>query len=265
MITPVIIYNIEAGMIVLSTHVDQFVRKILTINNLIGRFKSYHSEFEEALELVERNFILLSSEKIYFFQSNEFGIYDIKVHFLEDVTDEVGLITCGCAFLMNGKNPELRAYADETSEIMLLLTGHKDGKVLVWDYEEDFTYSRVLADYKHEIIEIIHLKSGVGIATEDSFIHLWDLFLKSPLKYIDLSNMPLKLYSLKLKNIVPAGNKIFFNTYEGDMIQLDLKLKKEWSKNSFICKYDARRIKNIIQLRKNLTSLTLIERVSKHN
>lgn len=74
--------------------------------------------------------------------------------------------------------------------------------------------------------------------------------------------MPLKLYSLKLKNLVPAQDKIFFNTYEGDMIKLDLKLKKQWSKNSFICKYDARRIKNIVQLKDNLTSLTLIERVS---
>ena len=145
----------------------------------------------------------------------------------------------------------------------MLLTGHKDGKVLIWEYdeEEEFQYSRVLSDYKHEIVEIIYLENEVGIATEDSFIHLWDLFFKTPLKYIDLSNMPLKLYSLKLKNIVPAGDKIFFNTYEGDMIKLDLKLKKEWSKNSFICKYEASRIKNIVQLRDNLTSLTLIERV----
>lgn len=73
--------------------------------------------------------------------------------------------------------------------------------------------------------------------------------------------MPLKLYSLKLKNLVPAEDNIFFNTYEGDMIKLDLKLKKQWSKNSFICKYDARRIKNIVQLRDNLTSLTIVERV----
>lgn len=152
--------------------------------------------------------------------------------------------------------------SDEESRNLMLLTGHKDGKVLVWDYiEDEFSCVKVLSDYKHEIIEIIYLKNEIGIATEDSFIHLWDLSLKEPLKYIDLSNMPLKLYSLKLKNIVSAEDKIFFNTYEGDMIKLDLKLKKEWSKNSFICKYDARRIKNIVQMRDNLTSLTLIERV----
>lgn len=172
-------------------------------------------------------------------------------------------ITCGSCYLINKENPELRAYADMQSKSLVLLTGHKNGKVLIWNFEDgEFLYNRVLSDYKHEIVEIVQLDSGIGIATEDSFIHLWDLSLKSSLKYIDLSNMPLKLYSLKLKNLVPADDKIFFNTYEGDMIKLDLKLKKQWSKNSFICKYDARRIKNIVQLRDNLTSLTIIERVN---
>jgi hypothetical protein len=36
------------------------------------------------------------------------------------------------------------------------LTGHRDGKVLVWSMQQDgLSYERVLSDYKHEIIEIV--------------------------------------------------------------------------------------------------------------
>jgi WD40 repeat protein len=146
---------------------------------------------------------------------------------------------------------------------LILITGHKDGKVLLWEFDgEEFKAPRTIVDYKHEIIEIIYLESGLGITTDDSLIHIWDLGLKNSLKDIDLSNMPFKLYSLRLKNIVSAKDKIFFNTYDGDMIMLNLKYKRECSKNTFIYKFDAKRLKNIVKLKDNLTSLTLIERVS---
>ena len=65
-----------------------------------------------------------------------------------------------------------------------------------------------------------------------------------------------------MKNVVAAKEKIFFNTEDGDMIMLNLKSKKECSKNTFIYKFDAKRIKNIVKLKDALTSLTLIERVA---
>ena len=105
------------------------------------------------------------------------------------------------------------------------------------------------------------MESGIGITTDDSLIHIWDFSMKVLQKDIDLSNMPFKLYSLKLKNIVGAKDKVFFNTYDGDMIMLNLRYKKECSKNTFIYKFDAKRIKNIVKLKDSLTSLTLIERV----
>lgn len=151
----------------------------------------------------------------------------------------------------------------ENSERQLvLITGHRDGKVLLWTNDnQEFVNPKQVCAYKHEIIEIIHLESGIGITTDDSLIHIWDFSMKVLQKDIDLSNMPFKLYSLKLKNIVGAKDKVFFNTYDGDMIMLNLRYKKECSKNTFIYKFDAKRIKNIVKLKDSLTSLTLIERV----
>lgn len=110
LITPVIIYDIEQETVVLSTHVDQFVRQIITVHNLIGSF-SYGMEDEENSSLVEKHFILLSSEKIFFFESNKYGIYRNKVHNLNELEEEFDMITCGCSFFMNKSNPQLRAYA----------------------------------------------------------------------------------------------------------------------------------------------------------
>lgn len=109
--SPVLIYRVEedgSDGIILSTHVDQFVRKILTVHNLIGKFKLYQDD--GIVDEVDQYFILLSSEKIYFFKTNEFGNYLTKVQYLEDVEEDVDLITCGCSFLMNSQNPQLIAY-----------------------------------------------------------------------------------------------------------------------------------------------------------
>jgi uncharacterized protein (UPF0332 family) len=44
------------------------------------------------------------------------------------------------------------------------------------------------------------------------------------------------------------------------MIKLSVKFRKEWSKNNFIAKVKARRLKNIVKLKSTMTSMTLIER-----
>lgn len=119
LISPVLIYKVEkdgSDGIILSTHVDQFVRKILTVHNLIGKFKLY--EDDGIVDLVDQYFILLSSEKLYYFYTNEYGNYHTKVQFLEDVEEDVDLITCGCSFLMNSQNPELAAYTSKKNNFL---------------------------------------------------------------------------------------------------------------------------------------------------
>lgn len=77
----------------MSTHVSQFVRKIITINNMIGGFhplagyREYFMDDESTFDtdlsrmgeidvLANKFFVLLGSQKIFFFQANEFGAYE---------------------------------------------------------------------------------------------------------------------------------------------------------------------------------------------
>lgn len=112
LVSPVLIYKVEkdgaTDGIIKSTHVDMFVRKILTVNNLIGKFKL--DQDDGIVDVVDQYFILLSSEKIYFFYTKIGEEYNCKVQYLDEVEEEVDLITCGCSFLMNSQKPELIAY-----------------------------------------------------------------------------------------------------------------------------------------------------------
>ena len=178
---------------------NEFIKDVIIVNNLIGEFKFNQNEAKK----VERNFILISNTKIYYCASvYEFGIdinYEIEDQSLEgidELKDPASYINCANAFMINMKNPELRAYSSSENKKIVLLTGHKDGKVAVWEHDDNFEFQRILENYKHEIIAIIYLKSGIGIVTDDSFIHMWDLHLNSNFKNIDLSNLPFKLYSL---------------------------------------------------------------------
>jgi WD40 repeat protein len=105
--TSVIIYEVDTQTPILSAHVDQFVRCIITINNLIGEFK----QVDPQIKNIEQNFILLSAEKIYIFQANDFNTYDIKHQKVADSKSDVGIITAGSSFMINYSNPELKAYA----------------------------------------------------------------------------------------------------------------------------------------------------------
>lgn len=108
--TPVIIYSLDEGTIVLSTHVDQFVRCILSVNNLVGEFKM--SEFRS--RPVESYFILLSAEKIYFYLADIDGNYEAREQYVEQIGGGSEAITSGICFYINNSNPDLKAYVSKT-------------------------------------------------------------------------------------------------------------------------------------------------------
>ncbi len=70
-------------------------------------------------------------------------------------------------------------------------------------------------------------KKNLLILTEDSIFHLWSLNSKTTIKSIELTLLPMRLKSMKVKNVC-KGNKdnVFFNTWEGDMVKLSLKSQK---------------------------------------
>lgn len=58
--------------------------------------------------------------------------------------------------MINKFNPELRAYSAIEDKKIVLLTGHKDGKVVVWEYDDNFEFRKILVNYIHEITAIIY-------------------------------------------------------------------------------------------------------------
>jgi WD40 repeat protein len=102
--TPIFIHNIELSIVVLSTHVDQFVRCILPINNLIGDFK-HNSTYN-----TNNCFILLSAEKIYYYCLDEREEYESSDYSISDIRSGTEPITAGNCFMINQSNPDLKAY-----------------------------------------------------------------------------------------------------------------------------------------------------------
>ena len=199
--TPIIVFNLLENTVLFSTYVDQFVRAILPVNNLIGDFKNQG----EREKYVDSDFVLLSAEKIYFVEYGA-GVYSkVLEQSVGELMSETGKaepdqITAGSCFYMNKENPDLKAYArNKEDKVIRLITGHSKGQVVIWEivmpdnnnFFLELRFHKLLPkSYNKEVMEIIHLDGGIGITTSDSFIHIWDLALKESKKDIDLSSMP---------------------------------------------------------------------------
>lgn len=93
------------------------------------------------------------------FITNETNIYNHKI---------TSKIKCGTALRINNKNPSLMAHAEEQDKTTLIITGHKNGQVLIW---ENFSIKLELANYKSEILNIGNSLLGVVIATDAATLH----------------------------------------------------------------------------------------------
>lgn len=58
--------------------------------------------------------------------------------------------------------------------------------------------------------------------------------------------------------MVWASDKLLVTTYSGDFIQLNLKLKKELKKGSFVYSISGKKYKNLVKLNKVVTSSLLL-------
>lgn len=106
-------------------------------------------------------FVLLTSTDIicftYFdnhFITNE---TNIKLHKINSK------IKCGTALRLNSKNSNLSANALEDEKDILIVTGHKNGQVLVW---RNFILEKELGNYKCEILSVSNNQNGIFVATD---------------------------------------------------------------------------------------------------
>ena len=66
----------------------------------------------------------------------------------------------------------------------LILTGHKDGKILVWRLQN---YVGVLDDYGCEVTAMSKVYQGIAFATTRGHIYIWDEYLLKCNKVIDIN------------------------------------------------------------------------------
>ncbi len=93
-------------------------------------------------------------------------------------------LVCATAYRINTKNPYLKAYQDDTVRSVVVLSGHQNGKVFLWENFE--TYIEVLS-FNDAIVCITTYENGVIVGTDASTIHFVDFTFKNNIKNMDLT------------------------------------------------------------------------------
>lgn len=144
------------------------------------------------------------------------------------------------------------------SVMLLVVTGHVDGKVVLW---QDLKLSAVLATYQGEIVDMCLIRTFIAVATSQGVIELWNLAFDKCIRKIDLRALSFKLLSNNVKNLVVTPNSFYFNTYGGDFIKVKLQIKQDRSQGlTMTVKQEVRR-KNIVMFDEDWTAMCVIEKV----
>jgi hypothetical protein len=142
--------------------------------------------------------------------------------------------------------------------MLLVVTGHVDGKVVLW---QDLKLSSVLATYQGEIIDICLIRAFVAVATSEGVIELWTLAFDKCIRKIDLRALSFKLLSNHVKNLVVTPNSFYFNTYGGDFIKVKLQIVHEKIGGLTMSVKQEVRCKNIVMFDEEWTAMCVIEKV----
>lgn len=98
----------------------------------------------------------------------------------------------------------------------LLLTGHADGSVLLW---EGIEFQRLVVAYESSITAIQILVNWYAIGTSLGCIYLWDSKLDICEKTLELSMCMFKLMSFEISSMVYINKKLYISTSGGDVVE----------------------------------------------
>ena len=161
---------------------------------------------------------------------------------------------CGLAIIADHKNQYFGMLDQHMSgERHIFLTGHKDGKVLLWRSDQ---YIGVLADYHDEVTAMCKCFEGVAIGTTRGFIHIWDSYLSKCMKSIELSSLPFKVLSYSIVSLDYNQKRLLVCTMAGDGIELTL----DYSHSN---KVRAKRINAISKLNGAQKAMTVLNQLEK--
>jgi len=167
--SPLLVYNVNDGTLVLSTRLKGYA-----LDLQIAKPYLWDPEEKDFIpEEDQTNLIFSCTEHELYIFTYESGIFttgEIRMSEFQITSP----ITCCYAFTCDYSS-------DDTQNIdkkIVTLTGHSNGKVLVWENMQD---KRELDDYKGTVIDITCSEINVIIASSPSFLHFvretFDFFL----------------------------------------------------------------------------------------
>lgn len=131
------------------------------------------------------------------------------------------------AFFKQGTGGDVVREAEDDAAVLdynhslkhLLITGHKDGKILIWRLQN---FIAVLDDYECEVTAMTKCFEGVCFATARGHIYVWDTYLLKCTKVIDINQMPFKILSTYIVNVDHNQRRLLVLTMNGDAIEVIL-------------------------------------------
>lgn len=101
----------------------------------------------------------------------------------------------------------------------LILTGHEDGKVLVWRLK---SYIAVLQDYGDAVTVLSKCFEGIAVGTCRGQIFIWDVNLLGEQRVIDVNELGFRVLSSVLVSMDYNQRRILVLTINGDVIEITL-------------------------------------------
>lgn len=197
---------------------------------------------------------VISLDEIVVFEvtSSSFEVHYISLE--EAKADTKALPICGMCLLADHKNQYYKQQGGDFGEKKhILLTGHKDGSVLIWKL---FQYVGVLDNYKDEVTAITKCFEGIAIGTTRGMIYLWDNYLLKCMKTIELSGLPFKILSFNIVCIDANQKRLLITSIAGDVIEITL---SEYSYN----KTKAKRINCITKINGHQKGMCVLNQIEK--
>jgi len=142
---------------------------------------------------------------------------------------------------------------DMDSKRHIFLTGHQDGKVLLW--RSDF-YLGMLADYRDEITALSPCFEGIAIGTARGFVHIWDNYLSRSTKTIELSSLPFKTLSFGIISLDFNQRRLLIVTAAADAIEIQID-------QTHTNKVKAKRINSVTKVHRGQKTASILNQIEK--
>lgn len=139
---------------------------------------------------------------------------------LDLCTDECELYEPMCAIaLIVDSNNSFYPAMDCNGKRHMILTGHKDGKVLIWRSD---SYLGVLTDFEEEVSTMNKCLEGLVFCTWSGRLHFWDIHLTGPTRTIEIQQLPFKLLNYNISSCDFNQNRLLICTMAGDAIEITM-------------------------------------------